>query len=51
MIQSINKFVNLSIYQSINELLTYPKVVMVTMVYQKLDGIEVNVELGTFFSQ
>ena len=30
---------------------TYPRVVMVTIVYQNDAGIEVKVELGVFFSQ
>ena len=31
--------------------MTYPRVVMVTMVYQNADGMDVNVVSGTFFSQ
>ena len=35
----------------INNIMTYPRVVMVTMVYQNADGMDVNVVSGTFFSQ
>ena len=36
---------------SIINIMTYPRVVMVTMVYQNADGMDVNVVSGTFFSQ